>query len=497
MTHEQPLPPSFSAGRKWSTGFGVFVGLVAVLAIVGMVNYISRNYFFHRAFLSSQTRIQLSPQTLGLLHSITNDVKVILYYDREEPMFQTVAALINEYRLANPKISVETVDYTRDVGEAQKVKTQYLPHFTAPTDKDLVIFACEDRVKVVNGGALVDYTLEAVPNDKEREFRRKPVAFKGEMMFSAMVLAITNPKPPRACYLVGHGEQNPTSQEDQAGYAKFIGVVMQNYVRLEPLTLVGTNTLPADCGLLIIAGPKTIIPDPELARIERYLIEGGRLLALIDCTSVEKETGLEKLLAKWGVNVSHHIIKDGENSVRGQDGQDVVIANFGKHPVVNALQLSRIHLLLPREISQIESSNAPAADAPKVDELAFTGPNSIRVGETNAPPKAYSVAVAVERGAFQGVANQRGTTRIVVVGDSLFLGNQMIDSASNRDFEGYAINWLLDRTELLQGLGPRPVAEYKLVMTQTQQKSVRLILLGGLPGVVLLLGGLVWLRRRS
>jgi ABC-2 type transport system permease protein len=491
MADEHQLPPSFSPGRKWSVGFGVVVSVVAALAIVVMVNFISRNYFFSRAFLSQQTRAQLSPQTLGLLKSLTNDVKVTLYYDKEDPMFTAIAALVNEYRLASAKISVETVDYTRDTAAAQKIKTKY--KLDAPTDKDLVIFDCEGRVKMAYGAGLTDYTMEAVANETEREFRKKPVAFKGEMTFSAMLLAVTSPKPLRACYLTGHGEHGATDAEDQTGYLKFVSVVLQNYVRIEPLTLLGTNIIPADCNLLIIAAPGETLPEVELAKISRYLDEGGRLLALFNFTSANKELGLEKLLAKWGVDVGNRTLKDDQNSIRGQD---IVISSFMKHPVVNALMESRIHLFLPRAISRIESAT-PAADAPKVDELAFTGPNATLDGLPAAPAKAYPVAVAVEKGAVQGLANERGTTRIVVTGDSLFLGNQMIDSAANRDFANYALNWLLDRTQLVQGLGPRPVTEYKLVMTRSQQKSAQVILLAALPGAILVLGVLVWLRRRS
>ena len=56
-------------------------------------------------------------------------------------------------------------------------------------------------------------------------------------------------------------------------------------------------------------------------------------------------------------------------------------------------------------------------------------------------------------------------------------------------------NWLLDRTPLIQ-IGPRPVNEYSLLMTQTQLQSTELTLLAGMPGGVLFLGLLVWLRRR-
>ncbi len=52
--------------------------------------------------------------------------------------------LLGEYRLVNPRITVQTVDYTRDPGLAQKVKAKY--NLSAPTDKNLVIFDCEGKV---------------------------------------------------------------------------------------------------------------------------------------------------------------------------------------------------------------------------------------------------------------------------------------------------------------------------------------------------------------
>ena len=106
--------------------------------------------------------------------------------------------------------------------------------------------------------------------------------------------------------------------------------------------------------------------------------------------------------------------------------------------------------------------------------------------------------VAVEKGAIQGVITERGATRLVVTGDSRFLANGWIDlPVGNRDFADAAINWLLNRAQLLEGIGPRPVKEYKIVMTISQLQEAQWTLLAGLPGGVLMLGGLVWLRRRK
>jgi LPXTG-motif cell wall-anchored protein len=83
-----------------------------------------------------------------------------------------------------------------------------------------------------------------------------------------------------------------------------------------------------------------------------------------------------------------------------------------------------------------------------------------------------------------------------VVGSSYFLANGPLDSAANRDFAGFAVNWLLDRTQLLDSLGAQPVRVYRLIMTGAQMQKAQWILLAGMPGFTLLVGGLVWLRRR-
>jgi hypothetical protein len=82
------------------------------------------------------------------------------------------------------------------------------------------------------------------------------------------------------------------------------------------------------------------------------------------------------------------------------------------------------------------------------------------------------------------------------VGDSYFLGNEIIENAANRQFATHAINWLLARDDLLVGIPPKPIKEYKVTMTKRQLSAAQWILLAALPGGVLFLGLLVWLRRR-
>ena len=495
MASEPQSQSSFSPWRRWSIGLNVLVGILAVLAVVVMVNYLSRDYFL-RLQCSARTKIELAPRTLSLLHSITNRVRVILYYDKKEPLYTTVKDLLDQYALVNPKISVQTVDYLRDPAAAQKTKTDY--KLVSATEKNLVLFDCEGRVLPIDGNALTRYVVEQVPNVKEREYRKKPTEFEGETRFSAALLAVTSPKPLQAFFLQGHREPRLETGGD-IGYLKFVAVLNQNYVAVQPLSLLGTNPVPADCNLLVIAGASDAIAEPELEKIDQYLAQGGRMLVLFSAASISKETGrettgLEKILAKWGVEVGTRVIQDPDNFVFSRHDMKVVLFNQ-KHPLVNPLLGSGLYVRTPRAVGKLKLG-AAAADAPRVEELAFTGPRAV-AGDSRSP-QIFPLIVAVEKGAIQGVLTERGATRIVVAGDSHFLADGWIDStAGNRDFAGYAINWLLNRAQLLQGIGPRPVTEFKIVMSNSQLQRAQWVLLGALPGGVLMLGGLAWLRRRK
>jgi len=181
---------------------------------------------------------------------------------------------------------------------------------------------------------------------------------------------------------------------------------------------------------------------------------------------------------------------------RNRTTDDLIVRKFSSHPVVNPLTQLLLQMIRPRCIAKVDWQNPPPS-APQVDELAFSSDNSVLDGDPTAPPRSYPLMVAVEQKPVAGMVTPRGSMRMVVVGDSLFLGNDCIEAGGNRDFVGFAANWLLDRQQLLSGIGPRPVTEFRLLLTKPQEQQIRWLLLGVLPGGVLALGCLVWYVRRK
>ena len=88
--------PSFTPQRKWTIGLNVALLILLVTSVVVMVNYLSRDYF-HRFHVSSQATNPLSSRTVHFLNSVTNRVKVTIYYDTGDHFYTTVLALLNEY----------------------------------------------------------------------------------------------------------------------------------------------------------------------------------------------------------------------------------------------------------------------------------------------------------------------------------------------------------------------------------------------------------------
>ncbi|MBA4147056.1 MAG: GldG family protein [Verrucomicrobia bacterium] len=496
--------PSFSPARRFAILLNVVLSAMALLVLVGMANYLSAGYY-KRLQLAENSRVELSPQTRKVLQSITNNVDVTLFYDveMEEELYTLSSELLKEYSLVNPRIKVRTLDYTRFPGDAALFLAKY--RLDAMKDRNLILFDSNGQTKIVNQTQLSDYDVNAVLRGDTKEFRRN--AFRGEMMFTPAVFTVSYPRNLKAYFLWGHGEHDPDNTSHDYGYAKFAAVLKdENNTDWEKLTLSATNDVPADCQLLIIAGPRSAqFTENELESLDRYLTRGGRMFVLMNNLKHGPASGIEQLLMKWGVEVAENIVLDGENTT---SGHDILTTQINPtHPVTKTMfsEGLRVQLVLPRSVTPALDVSR-SADAPKAEILAASGTNAVGhfvikgqgTVDTQEKTGAFGLIAAVEQGGIKGVSAERGSTRIIVIGDSLCLNNQLLDSAANHYFAVFAINWLLAQPSLLlEGLGPRPIKEYKLTMSTAEMRKVRWVLMAGMPGAVLAFGGLVWLRRRS
>ncbi len=484
-------PPSFSAARKFGAGFGVLVGVAAFLAIVLMANFLSaRN--FRRISLSDSRVPPLASVTLQVLGALTNDLQVTLYFDPDETLYAPILQSLRQYANASPRVKITTVDYQREPDKATETQRRYN---LTPNIKDVVIFAIGERSRVVRQGELSEYDTSQLLSGQSQAVKRK--SFTGESYFTSAILTLMESRKLTAYYLRGHNEHDPTTAGTATGYGKFIELLQRgNGLTPFGLTLSGTNPVPADCSLLVIAGPSTPLHADEINQLNNYLNRGGRALVLLPENS---NSGLELLLRTWGVELGDDRVTD---EVGSREGSFIILKNFGDHDIVRPFGPTQNGLVVatPRSVTPRSAATA-GSDSPQVRPLASTSASGKAIGNRASrqfDPRVdkagvIHVAVAVERGGLRSV--EGGSTRMVVVGDSFFLDNNMIQNSVNRDFAANAINWLVDRPKLV-GIAPQVVREFQFNMTDAQLRSVQWILLIGVPGAILGFGLLVWWRRQ-
>lgn len=489
------MNPSFSRSRKWRIGFNVSIALLSAFALVVMANYLAARHPI-RYYWSNAAANKLSPLTVRVLENLTNNVKVIIFFKGrdQEPLFNTVSSLLKDYQSLSSRIQVEYVDY-RYPGRGTMVMNQY--KLSGATEGSQVIFDSNGNVQSVSVNELSEFAM-----GKDGQFRR--TKFKGEQLFTSAILGVTSLRRPKAYFLTGHGEANAESDDEQNGYSRFARMLKATNVELDLMDSLHHRDVPEDCSLLIIPGPTTRFAPEELERLDRYLTQGGRLFVLFPMISPgAPPIGLETLLNRWNVDVGMNIVRDEGQSQSSQ--QYVVIASqYGSHPITRPLLRSKIGLLAPRVIGS-RATGAPRADAPKTTELIFTSEKAAALGgfrsnrwSTIDRQGTIPLAVAVEKGGIQGVAADRGATRIVVASSSVSFGNGAIEmNGNNGDFAQLAANWLLSRDILLSDIQPRAITEFQLTATASQMKTLRWIFLAAAPGGALLIGIIVWLRRRK
>jgi ABC-2 type transport system permease protein len=490
---------SFSSGRRWLGALNTTAAVVAALALTVMVNYLAGDEFL-RFHFSRDAAFKLSSQTRAVLNSLTNEVQVTIFFQPDgdnQEIYGLTSGLLTEYQNANPRhIHVRLLDYTRFAGPAKELLSKY--ELSGPREKDFVLFESNGHSKVVYARELADYDFSDLMAGRSKFVRRS--AFKGELLFTSDIYAVSHPQALKTYFLTGHRENNPGNSSGEpenlgpAGYSKLAAILKQELDSdWDVLSLQGSNDIPHDCQLLIVAGPRQgeFLPE-ETNKIAAYLKNGGRLLALLT-----KPCGLEPMLSnQWSVRLGNSRVMD--KDPRFSVGPYVFLtADLFAHAIVNPLAKdnARILMVYPRPVYPV-GDRGKMPGAPEVTVLAETSKEATDENKRAGP---YPLLAAIEQGVINGVDTPRsGGTQIVVAGDADFLDDGTIDSwPVNHDFAKLALSWLLQRPQItIEGLAPQPIKEYKLYMTSAQRLAVGWLFLGAMPASVLVLGGLVWLRRR-
>ncbi len=494
--------------RRWR----IASGLMAVSAVLlSAVLLVMVNRFFYRLGprrwkLGGDRAYTLSEKTRSLLAGLDREVRGVAFFDPANEYFSYVRALLREYAYecaarGQGRLRIEMVDPNRDL-----VRTRALQQTYQVSEPNVVVFECEGRRKYCELRDIVDRQLQAENVDLQTLVRRKTlgtvrkvVRYLGEQAFSSAILSVTQARRPTVYFLSGHGEREIDDFSKPTGLSRLARALERDNMLVRKFRMADFGGIPDDCSLLVIAGPTRKLPRAEIDRIASYLDRNGRVLIFLAAGVL---TGLEPLLATWGVQLERDVVLDPAATLTGQE---IFVKQYGFHPITRRLRNLDLTLYLPRSVEPVpgfEGTAQPSeTDKARVSPLIFTTDRGWSERDVEQDPPKWdpptdrrgpiSLAVAVEKGPPSGLNVEIKPTRLVVVGNVEFVSNSALEGggSGNTDFVLSAANWLVER-EALMAIGPRSPETLVPGMDRTRQRWAFFFvvfagpLMAGLAGVI-------------
>ncbi len=422
----------------------------------------------------------LAQETVKILHTLSHPVQAEAFYVPGEPGRREIEELLKLFSTENDKFKYEIVDPDRSPLRAKQA------------------------------GILQTGTVVFNSGDK-----RETVAMPDEQKLLNALVRVSNPKRAKIGLVAGHGELNAAGQ-GTAGCKVLQTTLEEQGADVEPVTLAQLDSMPKDLDVLLILGPRADFLPRELELLTQFKNAGGRLFVAL---SAENTTNLDGWLEKeLEIKRLPGLIVDPVGRLFSQDALTPIVQSYGQSPITkdfNMITLYPTCSALASNLPPTPQGAAPPPTGPKylglspqqawveTDMDAMTGGTAEFDAQSDTPgplwiaaqyvgkPAASEKAETAQDGKDAAVA----VARAVVFGDQDFVSDKYVKLGGNLDFARNSVNWLLERESQIRVSKP-DVANVFLMLSPQQQLLISWVPLIVLPGLCLVLGIVVAVRRR-
>ncbi|MBH8565739.1 Gldg family protein [Nostoc sp. CENA67] len=308
--------------RSTQAGTNALVAILAVLVILGLINFLSTRYHL-RADLTETQLFTLAPQSKELVRGLQQPVKVWVFDVNQNSQDRE---LLENYQRQGRNFKFEYVDPQTRPGLADKFGVK---------EYGEVYLESRDKRQLVQK-----------LNENER---------LSEVKLTNRLQQILGSTTASVYFLQGHGER-PISAGEGGMTQAVEGLSNKNYT-VSPLNLTENSQVPNDAAVVIVDGPKRGLFDSEVKALQSYLNRGGNVLLMIDPNT---DPNLNSLLQEWGVRLDNRLAVDVSGGGVGLGPAAPIITDYGQHPITKDFGngISFYRLARPLEITQVPGVEA-------------------------------------------------------------------------------------------------------------------------------------------
>ena len=451
---------NFFAKRSSQLGTNTTLLALGVLAILVVVNYVG--YKYHKRFdLTTEKAFTLSDQTKKIVGGLTKDVNVVRFMKPSDPSNGQFNDLLNEYHQINPKLKYEVVDPQQKPDVAKDYGAQHMGD---------VIVSAGDRKETVEGANVGGISEEDL---------------------TSTILKVTKDKVKNICFVTGHGEKS-TTDTNENGYSTVIAGLKKEGYATRDINLVQENGVPADCDVLVIAGPTKEFFPQEVQFVSKDLDNGGKALVMVDPQTDPK---LGDVLSAWNISLGNNVVIDasGVGRLLGTGPAIPLVGDYGQSPITKNLggQMTFFPLAQTVNIADKNKTSPQDTELLKTSARSFTIPKLEKEVTFN-PKTAGPLSLGIVASGKENDLN----ARLVVIGNSAFASNQAVGGpGSNGDLFYNTVDWLAQDENQIS-IRPKEPTDSHITMTEAQRSALVWVDMIFLPGIVIISGVSIWWRRR-
>ncbi len=422
--------------------------------------------------ISSHQLFTISDETKNLVGGLEDEITIYWVVQSGEED-STLQLLLEQYEALSDQLAIEKVD--------PDVSPTFLQQYEISTVyNNSLIVERGDRYRYVDYNSIYTY-----------DYTDYSTQFAGEGALTSAIDYVTREDLPKLYVLEGHGESSLQTT--------FSNALAEQNVESETLNLLTAGAVPEDADAILIDAPQSDISSEELALLEAYLQEGGKLLMVSD--PMENMPGWEALLEAYGVSAADGIVVEGDANSYAWDMPYYLLPALGSHEITSVLAENGYSVLLPLAQGLTVSDELP--DGVTVTELLTTSEAAYSKadgyametlekedGDISGP---FALAVAITQELESGEESQ-----IVWVTSSSLLDEQINAQVSggNEDFFVNAVSWMLGEEDSIT-IHAKSLSYDYLTMDSQTSALLKVLTVGIVPLVFLGIGIVIWVRRRQ
>ncbi len=465
----------------------IFIGIILFANAISIGNY-------HRFDVTGVAQFTLASQTKEVLSKLETPVQIMAFYIPGEPIGEYAVNLLGEYQNYTDQLSIESIDPAENPDVAREYGTTLIPQeYRYPA----IIFEGEKGKRMV---LIPEYCAV---------IEEQIIPVEAEHAFTSAILQVTGIVQKKVYFLTGHGEADIYSE-----YSYAREELLDNLFKVETLNLQTTPSIPDDCAVLIIAAPQQSLTSNEVDIIQSYLESGGQAMLL---TNPNPPPEIEQLLSSWGVKVEDGTIIDSSSYVSPNKNTPLVTwernyFGFEKTHFPGAAAITPNPEYMPVLLQMEDGSEqivwiSEEGQVQMFMLLLTTGDSWLEKDFDLLKEPEFDEGIDLEGPLFLGfiifapltdeageVVEGQGTT-LMVIGDSDFASNEHFYSGNNGDLFLYAVSRLTVGTEIVS-IEHKVLPFRKLIVSPETERFINYSSIGLLPLLVLVIGGIVWWRRR-